>query len=341
MESIDTRKITLEHWLAKQCGISNVQLHAIPGDAGFRRYFRIQTPKGSAIAMDAANAHENCQAFINIANALRPLGVTTPEIFAADLSQGLLLISDFGDATYLKTLNSQNADALYDQALNTLALLQHCQTVPGQSLPPFDPNFMWQEWAWHKEWFLDKFLHLTIPNEKKLDQCYQVIVDSATTQPQAFMHRDYHSANLMVLANGTVGVLDFQDAFHGPLTYDLVSLLRDCYINWPAEWVERTALLYLKKLQAQQQFLHVQPNEFLRWFDLMGIQRHLKALLTFARKHVRDQQSNYLRHIPRTMEYLLTVSANYPELADLNAFLHHSVKPALDNNLEKIYLCAQ
>jgi N-acetylmuramate 1-kinase len=190
---------------------------------------------------------------------------------------------------------------------------------------------MLKEWAWHKEWVLDKFLGLSSPlAEKSLDACYELLVESAVTQPQVFMHRDYHSANLMVLPEGKVGILDFQDAFIGPVTYDLVSLLRDCYIDWPRERVRSWALFYLQTLHDKGLLSHVDDQEFLRWFDLMGMQRHLKALLTFARKHVRDHQSHYLDHIPRTLGYLLNVSQHYPEFTRLHDYLRVTVQPAFE-----------
>ena len=196
---------------------------------------------------------------------------------------------------------------------------------------------MWQEWAWHKEWFLEKLLGVSVGAEEQvLDACYALLVESATTQPQVFMHRDYHSANLMVLPAQGVGILDFQDAFVGPLTYDLASLLRDCYIEWPEERVNQWALAYQKKLQ-QSGVANVDPRLFLRWFDLMGMQRHLKALLTFARKYVRDQQPHYLDYVPRTVNYLQRVCQRYPEFSALNRYLNTTVKPAVERAL---LLCA-
>jgi len=165
---------------------------------------------------------------------------------------------------------------------------------------------------------------VTIPNESRLDACYEVVVESAASQPQVFMHRDFHSANLMVM-NEEVGILDFQDAFIGPVTYDLVSLLRDCYIDWPTERVTSWANAYRLMLQSRGLLEGVDQKTFMRWFDLMGVQRHLKALLTFARKQVRDHQSTYLKHIPRTLCYLLNTTEKYPELLPLNEYLQ-SVK---------------
>jgi N-acetylmuramate 1-kinase len=333
----DERKSALAAWLESDCGLQPISLQAMAGDASFRRYFRIHTQTGSLVVMDAPPVQENCRSYVAVANALRSMGLNAPEIIAADLERGFLLITDFGDLTYLKTLNAQNADPLYQQALNALATLQSCRSVPDSSIPPFTRQVMWQEWAWHKEWFLEKLLGLqSAAEEKELDASYALIVESAATQPQVFMHRDYHSANLMVLPAQGVGILDFQDAFIGPLTYDLVSLLRDCYIDWPEERVHHWVLDYQKKLQ-QRGLLDVDPQVILRWFDWMGMQRHLKALLTFARKYVRDQQPQYLNYIPRTLKYLQNVSQRYPELSLLNKYLNTTVAKAVERGIP---LCA-
>lgn len=339
LESIDERKKALELWLTKEQGISFAACQPMPGDASSRRYFRLYTKENSFVLMDAPSLQENCRSFIAIANTLRDKGLHTPEIIRADVEKGFLLLSDFGDATYLKSLNAQTADSLYQRALQALAVMQQCRHVNGLSIPLFTREFMWQEWAWHKEWFLEKWLGLTLTTEEEaLDHCYSLIVESAATQAQVFMHRDYHSANLMVLADNKIGILDFQDAFIGPVTYDLVSLLRDCYIEWPQEQVTNWVLAYLQQLHQLHLLTSVDEATFLRWFDYMSLQRHLKALLTFARKKVRDQEPRYLKYIPRTLEYLLSVSQRYTEFEVLFDYLDTKVKPAF---LRTITSCAQ
>lgn len=331
---IDERTKALTHWLQTDCRLSSFSLKAMQADASFRRYFRIQTSATSLVAMDAPPPQENCHPYVAIANALREMGLNTPDIIEANVQQGFLLITDFGDTTYLNALNTNNADQLYHRALDALAVLQACSGVKDHSIPPFTRDFMWQEWAWHKEWFLHKLLHLSPANvENDLDACFHLLVESAATQPQVFMHRDYHSANLMTIttpqfAENALGILDFQDAFIGPVTYDLASLLRDCYIAWPQEQVKLWASAYWRKLRDLGVLPDVSQHEFLRWFDWMGMERHLKALFTFARKQVRDHQSQYLKHIPRTLQYLLNVSQQYPEFAALHHYLHKTVQPA-------------
>lgn len=343
MKSVNELKITdrttaLQQWLREVLKEQFVSMQALPGDASFRRYFRMTTSTGSFIAMDAPPPQESCKPFVAIAEALRNIKLQAPEIIAANEEQGFLLLTDFGDQTYLKALNSQNADQCYERALSALAVLQTCREVKGLIIPPFTFAFMQQEWLWHKEWFLNKLLDLKVgAEEAALDKCFTIIAESAVNQPQVFMHRDYHSGNLMLLPTGDVGILDFQDAFIGPVTYDLVSLLRDCYIDWPNEQVEGWVFAYLQKLHRQNELINVDKPTFQRWFDLMGLERHLKALFTFARKHVRDQQPQYLKHIPRTLNYIIKVSQHYPELTSLHSFMRDKVQPAAT----RILSCAQ
>lgn len=319
MESTAASKLTIRQgaladWITSACGMNPDLLQPLAGDASFRRYFRLPHRDSTYVVMDAPPP-ENVRAFSAVAHTLRQAGLKVPEIFQADLNQGFLLLSDFGDLTYLKANSQTGIDARYEMALQALAILQTCRQ---ENTPPFTADFMWQEWAWHKEWFAQKFLGLS-ELDGQLDDCYAQLVAAAVAQPQVFMHRDYHSANLMVLPDHDVGILDFQDAFIGPVTYDLVSLLRDCYVTLPADKVTQWALAYKEKLQ-----LNISSDEFLYWFDHMGMQRHLKALMTFARKQVRDQQAQYLQHMPRTLDYLLTVSAKYPALAALRAYLQNA-----------------
>lgn len=342
MESTDELKIAKRReaffaWLAMSLNHQSLTVNPMPGDASFRYYSRIYTGSTSFVAMDAPPP-ENCQAFVAISRALREMGLNTPEIIAADLNLGFLLLTDFGDDTFLKTLSNENVECLYESALQALARLKNCNDVQDHSLPLFTADFMQKEWAWHKEWFLEKWLGLGISRyEKELDASFTFLADQAAKQPQVFMHRDYHSANLMVLPEGGVGILDFQDAFIGPITYDLVSLLRDCYIAWPKEQVKKWALRYREILMDQGQLHKTDEATFLHWFDWMGLERHLKALFTFARKAVRDHDEKYLKHIPRTLNYVQEVSASYAELSSLHAFYTQVVPPALSR---KLTICA-
>jgi aminoglycoside/choline kinase family phosphotransferase len=333
---MNARQLALEYWLKDACNLSPTSVMPMPGDASFRRYFRVQDESQTYVAMDAPLDHENCRPYIAIARALRAKNLLAPEIFASDVEQGFLLISDLGDKLYLNELNSSNAENLYGSALDALSILQSCQSVPEWRVPQFTAEFMLQELQIFKEWFLARHLNLTLSpgTDKMLADYFIFLTSAASSQPQVFMHRDYHSANLMVLPDAKVGILDFQDAFIGPVTYDLVSLLRDCYIAWPKELVEKLVLQYKEKIGA---VAPVSNEIFLRWFDLMGMQRHLKALLTFSRKYHRDANPNYLQYMPRTLNYVAEVSPKYAECTAFNDFLTHEILPALS----KVSVCVE
>jgi aminoglycoside/choline kinase family phosphotransferase len=316
------QKSSFHDWLAAYFKSTDFTLAPLVGDASFRHYFRITFSGKSWIAMDASAEKEKCPQFIAIAKALRAKGVRTPEIFTFEKSAGFILLEDFGDKLFLNQLNTTNAEALYGKALESLLMLSTCKTITAYTLPFFTASFMREEMNLFQEWFLEKYLRLTLSasTQNELSRVFDVLTESCATQPYVFMHRDYHSANLMVLSEDRVGVLDFQDAFIGPVTYDLVSLLRDCYIEWPDELVKKLVLHYHHMLA-----MNVSETEFLRWFDWMGVQRHLKALLTFSRKFCRDNNSHYLQHIPRTVNYVLRVSAQYPELKTLSNFIKENI----------------
>lgn len=333
---MDQRQQALEEWLKTDCQLASYRLTPLAGDASFRRYFRVQQGNRTFVAMDAPTDRENCQPFVAIANALREKKLFVPEIIASDIQQGYLLLTDFGDDLYLNALTPANADTLYGNALDALSRLQDCRSVKGWQVPTFSAEFMYQELQIFKEWFLLRHLNLDLSsqNENMLSDFFYFLANSANTQPQVFMHRDYHSANLMLLPEQQVGILDFQDAFIGPVTYDLVSLLRDCYIDFPKEQITKLVLQYQEKIS---NVAPVSAEIFLRWFDLMGIQRHLKALLTFSRKFHRDASSHYLQYIPRTINYVASVSPNYEEARAFNEFLQATIFPAL----QKVSVCEQ
>ncbi len=329
------REQALQKWLATLCDITEPVLIALPGDASCRRYFRLLQGADSYIVMDAPPERENTLSYIAISRALRAEGLLTPEIIAHDSSQGFLLITDFGDRLLLRELNADNVELLYTQALNALAVLRCCSTVSGWQIPLFTADFMYKELKLFQEWYLVNHLAigLSTADEKMLERLFSFLAATAASQPQVFMHRDYHSANLMVLVNSQIGILDFQDAFIGPVTYDLVSLLRDCYIAWPEDQVKKLVLEYKGQLNISSS-----NDEFLRWFDLMGLQRHLKALLTFSRKYRRDGDANYLKHIPRTLNYIMQESQYYPECQAFQGFLYNVMMPAQQ---ERIALCVE
>lgn len=291
-------------------------------DASFRRYFRLQFDQRSLIAMDAPPPQEDCGPFVGIARAFGDIGVHVPEILAQDLARGFVLMSDLGTRLYLAELNESNVERLYGDALGALVVLQACG--PGNyDIPPYDEALLRRELALFSDWYLQRHLDWR-PNPaqaKALAGVCDALVANALAQPQVCVHRDYHSRNLLVTADHNPGVLDFQDAVMGPVTYDVVSLLRDCYIAWPRERVEDWALGF-HDLALQSGILRDQdPERFLRWFDLMGVQRHLKATGIFARLHHRDGKPRYLDDVPRTVAYVREVAARYSCLAPLRDLL--------------------
>lgn len=298
-------------------------------DASFRRYWRVTHAGGSLIAMDAPPTHEDCGRFADLARRFRAIGLNTPEVHAEDTEQGFLLLSDLGDRLYLAQLTPDNADALYRDALAALAIIQ--RRGPLEGLPHYDGPFLLREMALFREWFLERHLGLVLDADAAalFDAACRLLAESALEQPCVCVHRDFHSRNLMLTEPDNPGVLDFQDAVVGPLTYDLVSLLRDCYIAWPEERVTDWALGYHREAMRLGLLEDVSPERFVRWFDLMGMQRHLKACGIFARLHHRDGKPGYLGDIPRTLGYVRLVAGRYPEFAALARWLTDAVVPRL------------
>ncbi len=314
----DTRADELRAWLAHTCPDANPTLIPITGDASFRRYFRIATDMGNRIVMDAPPDREATGPFVDIAGRLETAGVTAPQVLASDNERGFLLLSDLGDRLYLDELDEGTADGLYDDALAALVRMQ--ADIPTAGLPPYDAARLDAEMELFPAWFLGE--HLGLGRDRIGDEpavTLLALTAAALEQPRVFVHRDYHSRNLMVLADDNPGVLDFQDAVAGPVTYDLVSLLRDCYIGWPDDrvtnWIERYHRAALSR------GVELPDHDTLRrWFDLMGAQRHLKAIGIFARLWHRDGKPRYLADIPRTWGYIEALFGHYPELQPLARF---------------------
>ena len=283
--------------------------------------------------MDAPPENEDCRPFVDIARALFDAGLHVPQILEEDLEQGFLLLDDLGDRQYLDELNGETVERLYGDALGALVTLQVCGPQDHE-LPPYDEALLMQEMELFREWFLLRHLALSLDEDtsRMLDQVFRLLADNALQQPRVCVHRDYHSRNLMVTEQHNPGILDFQDAVFGPVTYDLVSLLRDCYIAWPREQVEDWALGF-HELAMQSGILnrelHDDEKQCLRWFDLMGVQRPLKAIGIFARLNHRDGKPSYLRDIPRTISYVEEVAGRYAELGPLRDYIVREVKPAM------------
>ncbi|HEB63041.1 MAG TPA: aminoglycoside phosphotransferase [Gammaproteobacteria bacterium] len=310
---MDHRLKAIQQWLLNEVKLSKFDLKPASSDASFRRYFRVDTGTETFIVMDAPPEKEDCQPFVDIAKVLGQAGLNTPRIIAQDLEQGFLLLSDLGSRLFLDELNDDSVELLYGDALNSL---QKLQKIPHNSLPlpNYSADLLQQEMMLFHDWFLKQHLAIELSKEERavLFDAFETLTESALEQPQVWVHRDYHSRNLMVLDKESPGILDFQDAVIGPVTYDLVSLLRDCYIAWPRERVEAWVTTYYQNCDTD--LGGVSGAQFLRWFDLMGVQRHLKAMGIFARLNIRDGKSGYLGDIPRTLAYVREVCGRYEEL---------------------------
>ena len=268
------------------------------------RYFRIPLTDKTLIAVDAPPELENSSSFVAVAKVFANLGLKVPEVIQADLTQGFMLQSDLGDDLFFHVLNPDNADGLYRQALEKLLVIQSCQQDNGWHFPAFDFTLFAEELNRFRHWYLLTHLQLILDEATQalLTQTFQALIHSALSQPQCCVHRDYHSRNLLRLADGDLGIIDFQDALMGPITYDVVSLLRDCYLAWPPEQVEQWALFYYEQAVAAALLPAGASAQFMRWFDWMGMQRHLKAVYIFARKWHRDGNDIYLNDIPRALK---------------------------------------
>jgi len=296
----------MAQWL-NSLGYHNYTLTCASEDASFRSYQRLEQGGNSWIVMDAPPAKEPCDRFIEIAAKLRQAGLSAPEVIDQNLELGFLLLTDLGETPYLSVLNADSKESLYSDAL--AALLQMQVNVTSHNLAEYNSALLNQEMDLFHDWFLEQLLGIRL-NEAQKNQwasIQQTLIKSALNQPQLFVHRDYHSRNLMKIDAGNPGIIDFQDAVCGPITYDLVSILRDCYIDWPIDTVKLLALDYYHAAKAAE-LVDVEPTQFLCWFNLMGIQRHLKAVGIFSRLKIRDGKVGYLNDIPRTLNYLSQVS---------------------------------
>jgi N-acetylmuramate 1-kinase len=332
----DLRLEQLEQWLAKLFGTRDFHITTASADASFRRYFRVTRGSDTWIAMDAPPAKEDMEPYIRIAAMLVDVGVNAPRVLERNAEEGFLLNSDLGSQTYLMELDQQgDAARLYADAIEALVRIQSRGQAHAAQLPPYDDALLRREMGLFPEWFCGRHLGLSPSGDDaaSLAGVFDILSATALQQPRVFVHRDYHSRNLMV-GDGArhgenPGILDFQDAVCGPVTYDLVSLLRDCYIAWPAEQVRAWALQFRAAAARAGVAVGADESEFLRWFDFMGVQRHLKAIGIFARLWHRDGKPGYLKDIPRTLNYVSVVSASHRELQFLHSFIDRQVLPAL------------
>ncbi len=312
-------------------GLEKADPHPASGDASFRRYFRVHSDSASYILMDAPPAQEDSRPFIQVAGYLESMQLHAPRVLEADLEQGFLLLTDLGSMQYLELLEEDPAaaDVLYESAMRALLIIQNNGEAFQSHLPAYDANRLHFEMSLFHDWLCEKHLSIRFSDddEREWQSLCDLLVVNAVEQPQVFVHRDYHSRNLMVAEDGP-GILDFQDAMEGPLTYDLVSLLKDCYVKMSAEQIDKLVAEFAH--DARQLGVHdIGDEQYLRCFDLTGVQRHLKAAGIFARLNHRDGKPGYLGDVPRTLSYIVDLAPRYDELGWLVDFINARVLPGL------------
>jgi aminoglycoside/choline kinase family phosphotransferase len=326
------REQQLQAWINQSTTYECDALEIVSGDASFRRYFRFSYQGQSIIAVDAPPEHENASQFIAVANSYQACSINVPRIFAYDLVLGFYIQQDFGNYLFSQALNNNNAQRLYSDALAIIPKIQKCLATENAPLPTFDQSFIDRELGLFTEWLLGEYLDLTLGQDEQLmlKEAFASIAASCLSQPMAGVHRDFHSRNLMLVNEGKIGVIDFQDAVIGPITYDAVSLLRDSYQDWPAQTIDKWLFDWHAKYYSQYQWA-----EFKTWFDCVGMQRHLKIAGIFARLAIRDKKHSFLQDIPHTLNYLILEASQYSHFAGLTEFLQKRILPAVLNKLSR------
>jgi aminoglycoside/choline kinase family phosphotransferase len=329
-DASDSRLAVLTRWVFDDLGFSGGRITVASADASFRRYFRVTRGADTYIVMDAPPDKEGLGPFVDVARMLAAMGLNVPMILAQDRERGFLLLSDLGSRQYLDELAVDGAaDRLYADALGALRKIQTADSAIASDLPRYTHDLLLREVALMPEWFLRRHLGLevTAAESDMLERLFETLTQCALAQPASLVHRDYHSRNLLLSAENNPGILDFQDAVWGPVTYDLVSLLKDCYIAWPPSRVRTWALQYREQLLTKGFPLDASELEFIRWFDLVGLQRHIKVLGIFARLHYRDGKAQYLKDLPRVLRYIQEAAATYAETAAFADFIAKRIEP--------------
>ncbi len=318
---MDKRHSMLKDWLSIVLDEQLLSLTPASADASFRRYFRARTEKNSYVIMDAPPKQEPLKPFIEIDKALIQQGVHAPLILAKNIKDGFLMLEDLGDKTYLNEL--QRADkTLYDDAIKSLLRIQLGTFQQNQfTLPAYDHNLFDKELNLFEDWYYQKHLVISLSDEQKQiwTETKEFLIKSCLEQPTVWVHRDYHSRNLMLVEVNSPAVIDFQDMVLGPISYDLASLFKDCYIEWPRDVQHQWLEVYLEHASNGLPQLNISLEQLIRWVDLTGLQRHLKILGVFSRLYYRDGKSNYLDNMPLVKKYILEVLQIYPELSEFSS----------------------
>lgn len=328
MVESDARLALIHDWLTRELRLPVERIEPASSDASFRRYLRAFAGTATYVVMDAPPDKEDVRPYLTVSAMLEALGAHVPHVHEADAARGLLLLEDLGTTLYLQRLASGgDSEQLYADALDALAAIQVRGRAASAQLAPYGRSELAREMALMPEWFLARHLSLTLSTAETqlLEATCEFLIREALAQPVVFVHRDYHARNLMVVAARNPGIIDFQDALRGPVGYDLVSLLKDCYIAWPRERVVGWVRGFRARLLTQGGEAGASDEEFLRWFDLIGVQRHIKVLGIFCRLWYRDSKPGYLPDLPRTLDYVRDACARYAELAGLARFLEERV----------------
>jgi N-acetylmuramate 1-kinase len=336
----DSRLHAIHGWLREDLAVTDYTLASASADASFRRYFRLTCADSTRIVMDAPPDKEDIAPYLKVTRLLAACDVHVPAVHAIDLPRGFLLLEDLGHTHYLTSLAAGgDAEGLYAAALESLLRIQLNGAEGARELAPYDAPVLQRETALMPEWFCERHLGLPLRDAERtmLEGAFAFLTRECLAQPTVFVHRDYHSRNLMVVAQGGPGIIDFQDALRGPVGYDLASILKDCYVAWPRARVEGWLRVFREGLLARggAHLAGADFSEFLRWFDLVGLQRHLKVLGIFARLNWRDGKIGYLDDLPRTLDYVLDAAGRFPELAPLRAFLVEYAVPGLAGARER------
>ena len=328
-DASDSRLAALTQWVVESLGFALSRIEPASADASFRRYFRITRDADTYIVMDAPPDKEDVAPFIDIARLLAGMGLNVPIILAQDVPRGFLLLSDLGSRQYLDELEAgRDIDRLYQDALDALVTLQTTGVAQARRLPAYDAAMLLREMELMPEWFLSRHLGLNLDAGARamLRRLFDVLIEAALAQPTTLVHRDYHSRNLLLTAQSNPGILDFQDAVFGPATYDAVSLLKDCYIAWPTPRMHGWLMQYRSRLLAAGIACGPSAQDFVRSFDLMGLQRHVKVLGIFARLFYRDGKRGYLKDLPRVLAYVRDTASVYPETKEFSRYLTDHVE---------------
>jgi N-acetylmuramate 1-kinase len=339
-DASDSRLADLTRWVCGDLGFAGGRIEPASADASFRRYFRVTRGQDTYIVMDAPPEKENLEPFVSVARILLEMGLNAPVVLAQDSRRGFLLMSDLGRRQYLDALvDLAAANRLYADALGALAVMQTAGVAGARELPRYDRAVLLREMELMPEWFLHRHLRLRISaaERRMLERLFDTLAQAALAQPAAFVHRDYHSRNLLVTPQDNPGILDFQDAVWGPVTYDLVSLLKDCYVAWPVPQVRAWALEHRERLIAKGFPLDAGEAGFIRWFDLVGLQRHIKVLGIFARLYYRDGKAQYLHDLPRVLRYTTEAAGQYAETAQFAEFIAKRMAPEFPGAQERAF----